>query len=268
VRAKKHLGQHFLIDRRVCRRIVHAANLSEGEVVLEIGPGRGALTTVLLEQAAKVIAVEVDEKLADELQSRFPSSKLRLVAADILKTNISELLDQEGLTGKLRVFGNLPYNIATAVIQHLIGFRSWISDMIVMLQREVVDRILSVPGSKQYGYLSVVVQYHCEASRLFTVAPQAFRPVPKVYSTVVHLKVREQPPVKVADETFFFQLVSACFAERRKTIQNNLKRASARLKLNHIEVSLEKLGIDPRRRAETLSLNEFARLTNALVGDC
>jgi 16S rRNA (adenine1518-N6/adenine1519-N6)-dimethyltransferase len=265
MKAKKRLGQHFLMDRGVCRRIVQSAALSDQDVALEIGPGHGALTGVLLDQAAKVIAVELDESLVDELTSRLTSDKLRLVSADILKTNIAQLLDDEGVTSPIRVFGNLPYNIATAVLQHLTDFRRRIADMTVMLQREVVDRILSAPGSKQYGYLSIVVQYYCEAFRLFNVSPGSFRPVPKVYSTVVRLKFRDQPPVELNDDAFFFDLVSASFAERRKTIQNNLKHAAARLKVNDVEASLKELGLDPNRRAETLSLAEFARLANGLM---
>jgi 16S rRNA (adenine1518-N6/adenine1519-N6)-dimethyltransferase len=265
MRAKKRLGQHFLMDRGVCRRIVESARLSDQDVVLEIGPGHGALTAALLDQAAKVIAVEVDEALVEELALRFPSEKLRLIGGDILKTNIGQVLDDESVTAPVRVFGNLPYNIATAVIQHLTDFRHRISDMTVMLQREVVDRILSAPGSKQYGYLSVVVQYYCQAVKLFTVAPGSFRPVPKVTSTVVRLKFHEHPPVELKDEAFFFTLVSASFAERRKTILNNLKHAAVRLKLDDVETSLHELGLDPNRRAETFSLAEFARLANHLV---
>jgi 16S rRNA (adenine1518-N6/adenine1519-N6)-dimethyltransferase len=265
MKAKKRLGQHFLTDGGVCRRIVQSAGLSDQDVVLEIGPGHGALTGILLDHAAKVIAVELDETLVDELTSRFPSDKLRLIAGDILKTNIAQLFDDEKVAGPVRVFGNLPYNIATAVIQRLTDFRHRIADMTVMLQREVVDRILSAPSSKQYGYLSLVVQYYCEAVRLFNVAPGSFRPVPKVTSTVMRLKFHDGPPVQLTDEAFFFTLVSAAFAERRKTIQNNLKHAAARLKLNDVEASLHELGFDPNRRAETFSLAEFARLANGLI---
>jgi 16S rRNA (adenine1518-N6/adenine1519-N6)-dimethyltransferase len=266
--AKKGLGQHFLVDGNTCRRIVRTVALSPDDVVLEIGPGRGALTRSLLESGARVFAVEVDPEMVDHLSSEFSedadSSRFKLFIQDVLRTDVEALLRQEGVQQKIRVYGNLPYNIATAIIQHMIGFRSHIEDMIVMLQREVADRILSPPGTKQYGYLSVVVQYYCEGRKAFHLSPGVFRPVPKVTSTVVHLKFRRQPAVSVADEAFFFQLVSTLFAERRKTLLNNLKRAAPGLHLEKIEESLAGIGIDPRRRAETLGLQEFAALAGSL----
>jgi 16S rRNA (adenine1518-N6/adenine1519-N6)-dimethyltransferase len=267
--AKKRLGQHFLVDGNACRRIVRAVNLSSDHIVLEIGPGRGALTQVLLETAARVLAVEIDRELVDWLSAEFStegeSGKPKLIFEDILKTDIRAVLQDEGIEGKIRVFGNLPYNIATAVVQHMIGFRSLIEDMTFMLQREVVDRILSPPGNKQYGYLSVVVQYYCEGQKLFHLPPGVFRPIPKVTSTVVHLKFRNRPAVEVTDEAFFFRLVSALFSERRKTLLNNLKRAATQLRLEAIEARLAETGIDPARRAETLSLQEFAYLADYLT---
>lgn len=266
MRAKKQWGQHFLADRSVGYRMVRSVGLSADDVVLEIGPGRGALTGVLLEYARRVIALDIDSHLVDELSRRFPTDSLTLINADILTTDIGELLDRHGLTERVRVFGNLPYNIATAVIQHLLRFRRRIRDATVMLQREVANRLLSPPGNKEYGYLSLVVQYFCEATKLFTVAPDAFRPVPKVHSTVVHLKMRDRPAVSVEDEGYFFEVISACFSERRKTILNNLKRAASRLRLgSEIEAALATAGIEASRRAETLSLEEFARLAHALA---
>jgi 16S rRNA (adenine1518-N6/adenine1519-N6)-dimethyltransferase len=268
-RAKKQLGQHFLVDSNIARRLVRSVGLSPEDLVLEIGPGRGALTQVLLETAHRVLAVDVDEELTDLLQAKFfqeiSAEKLALIANDILKIDIAELLNNQGAQEKVRVFGNLPYNIATAVIQHVLRFRGRTKDMTFMLQREVADRILSAPGRKQYGYLSVVVQYYCEAQRLFTLPPGVFRPVPKVYSTAVHLNCREQPAVEVISEQRFFELVSALFAERRKTVLNNLKRVASRYRVNDLERTLVETGIDPVRRAETLSLAEFARLANRLA---
>lgn len=268
--AKKHLGQHFLVDGNVCRRLVRAVGLNPHDIVLEVGPGRGALTQVLLEAAARVLAVEIDEALADWLRAKLAMTdghqKLRLIVSDILKTDIDALLQAEGITGNIRVFGNLPYNIATAVVQHLIRFRRRIDDMTLMLQREVVDRILSPPGSKQYGYLSVVVQYYCEGRKLFNLPPDVFRPMPKVTSTVIHLTLHKRPAVEVPDEAFFFRLVSALFAERRKTLWNNLKRAAHQLAIDDVERRLAGIGIDLTRRAETLSLEEFAHLARHLRG--
>ncbi|MCS6803921.1 MAG: 16S rRNA (adenine(1518)-N(6)/adenine(1519)-N(6))-dimethyltransferase RsmA [Acidobacteriota bacterium] len=268
MRAKKRFGQHFLVDQTIGRRLVSAIQLEPDSVVIEIGPGRGALTKVLLQRPCRVIAVEVDDELTRALQielaDQIHAGKLVLIAQDILKTNLDELLQQHHIDGKVRILGNLPYNIATAILQHLIAFRQQIDDMTIMLQREVVDRILSQPGTKQYGYLSVLMQYFCEGRKLFTVSPGAFRPVPKVTSTVVQLKVRERPAVEVADEAHFLRVVSALFMERRKTIMNNLKRMPLRWDGERIAGRLRHVGIDPSRRAETLSLEEFARVANAL----
>lgn len=268
MRAKKRFGQHFLVDQTIGRRLVSAIQLEPDSVVIEIGPGRGALTKVLLQRPCRVIAVEVDDELTRALQielaDQIHAGKLVLIAQDILKTNLDELLQQHHIDGKVRVLGNLPYNIATAILQHLIAFRQQIDDMTIMLQREVVDRILSQPGTKQYGYLSVLMQYFCEGRKLFTVSPGAFRPVPKVTSTVVQLKVRERPAVEVADEAHFLRVVSALFMERRKTIMNNLKRMPLGWDGERIAGRLRHVGIDPSRRAETLSLEEFARVANAL----
>ncbi len=264
MRARKRLGQHFLSDPRTGRRMVEAVALQAEDVVLEIGPGRGALTRWLSERAARVLAVEIDEILARDLARRWPPEKVRVIVGDILKLNLAELFEREGITSPVRVFGNLPYNIATAILQHLLRFRTYLRDMTVMLQREVAERILSPPGNKQYGYLSILIQYSCEGRRLFTVPPSAFRPPPKVFSTVVHLCVRERPAVSVPDEGFFFTLTAALFAERRKTIGNNLKRAAARLRLSDPLEALRRAGLDPHRRAETLALEELAQLAHAL----
>ncbi len=264
MRARQRLGQHFLADPRIARRIVEAADLHPEDVALEIGPGRGALTRFLSERAARVLAVEIDEVLVRQLAGRWPKEKVTLIAGDILKLNLTELLEREGLSAPIRVFGNLPYNIATAILQHVLRFRAHLRDMTVLLQREVADRILSPPGSKSYGYLSILVQYYCEGQRLFTLPPSAFRPPPKVFSTVVHLRVRERPAVDVPDEAFFFELVSALFAERRKTILNNLKRAAMRLRVDDLASALQRIGLDPRRRAETLALEELAELARVL----
>lgn len=268
MRAKKRFGQHFLVDQTIGHRLVSSIQLEPSSVVLEIGPGRGALTKVLLQRPCRVIAVEVDAELTRALQTELAdqvhAGKLALITQDILKTNLEELLQQHHVDGKVRVLGNLPYNMATAILQHLIAFRRQIDDMTIMLQREVVDRILSQPGTKQYGYLSVLVQYFCEGRKLFNVSPTAFRPVPKVTSTIVQLKVRERPPVEVVDEAHFLHVVSALFMERRKTIMNNLKRIWPGWDADMLAGRLRHVGIDPSRRAETLSLAEFAHVSNVL----
>ncbi len=264
MRTRKRLGQHFLADPRIGRRIVEAAQLRPEDIVLEIGPGRGALTRFLCERVARVLAVEIDEALVRHLASRWPHATLTLIAGDILTLNLDELLDREGITIPVRVVGNLPYSMATAILHHMLRFRARLRDMTVMLQREVADRILSPPGSRPYGSLSVFIQYFCEGRRLFTVSPSAFRPPPHVFSTLVHLRIRERPAVDVPDESFFFDLVRALFAERRKTILNNLKHAALWLRVNDVASAVQRADLDPMRRAETLTLEELARLAHAL----
>ncbi|MEK6300983.1 MAG: 16S rRNA (adenine(1518)-N(6)/adenine(1519)-N(6))-dimethyltransferase RsmA [Acidobacteriota bacterium] len=275
IKAKKSLGQNFLIDTRVSRRIVDAVSPRDTDIIIEIGPGTGALTSLLAERAGRVLAVELDRRLADELRSKLARFEnvsvvwhdaLTLEWEDFIRRAESDFTATRGDTvPRVRVVANLPYYISTAIIDKLLVQRSRIFDMTLMLQREVVERITSGPGSRDYGYLSVLVQYHCEASRLFDVPPEAFKPAPRVDSAVARLLVREQPAVRVQDESKFFAVVRACFAQRRKTILNNLKAASSQMTfLSPIEEALRAAGVEPRRRAETLSLAEFAALAGAL----
>jgi 16S rRNA (adenine1518-N6/adenine1519-N6)-dimethyltransferase len=275
IKAKKSLGQNFLIDTRVSRRIVDAVSPRDTDVAIEIGPGTGALTSLLAERAGRVLAVELDRRLADELRSKLArfenvsvvwQDALNLDWEDFIRRAESDFIAMgDRAIPRVRVVANLPYYISTAIIEKLLAQRSLIFDMTLMLQKEVVERITSGPGSRDYGYLSVLVQYHCEASMLFDVPPEAFKPAPKVDSAVVRLVFRQQPAVEVQDESRFFAIVRACFAQRRKTILNNLKAASSQMTfLTPIEEALRAAGVEPRRRAETLSLAEFAALAAAL----
>lgn len=275
IKAKKSLGQNFLIDTRVSRRIVDAVSPGASDIIIEIGPGTGALTSLLAERAGRVLAVEVDRRLAGELRSKLARSEnVSVVLHDALNLDWEDFIrraesDFKATRGdavpRVRVVANLPYYISTAIIEKLLAERAQIFDMTLMLQKEVVERITSGPGPRDYGYLSVLVQYHCEASMLFDVPPEAFKPAPKVDSAVVRLVFRQQPAVEVQDESKFFAVVRACFAQRRKTILNNLKAASSRMTfLAPIEDALRAAGVEPRRRAETLSLAEFAALADAL----
>ncbi|HZS46715.1 MAG TPA: 16S rRNA (adenine(1518)-N(6)/adenine(1519)-N(6))-dimethyltransferase RsmA [Blastocatellia bacterium] len=268
IHAKKSLGQNFLTDKNIARKIVDSVKLTDQDVVLEIGPGQGALTRLLLESAATVIAVEIDPRCADQLGEEFEGnlgSTLHLVRSDILKTDFESLLSEAGVPPelKVRVVANLPYNISSPVIQHLLENHRFISDMTLMLQKEVVERIASAPGTKEYGSLSVFVQYYAEVKKVFDVPPNAFKPMPKVTSTVVRLNIREKPAVTVSDARLFFQVVRTAFAQRRKTIANNLRSLigdqSVVVKL------LDEARIEPKRRAETLSLDEFAAVANHLA---
>lgn len=276
IRAKKSLGQNFLTDPRVAHRIIDAISPLPTDVIIEIGPGTGALTRMLVGRSARVLAVEIDARLADELRRRVVAENLSIVTADALKVNWIELVEEatSALLSpsreilervRVRIVANLPYYISTPIIEKLLSSRTRVFDMTLMLQKEVADRITTGPGGKEYGYLSVMVQYYCAATKLFEVPPSAFTPVPKVQSAVIKLTVREKPAVEVADEAKFFALVRAAFAQRRKTILNNLRAATRSLEFSEpVESALEAAFIEPQRRAETLSLAEFAALCKAL----
>ncbi len=262
--AKKSLGQNFLVGSHYPNRIVTSVAPQPNETILEIGPGHGALTELLLATNANVIAIELDRVLIPELNAQFAAySNFRLVAADALGVNFCELIQP---ATSARVVANLPYYISTAILQRLLEQRACLREMTLMLQREVVERIVAKPGGKEYGYLAALVQFFCEAKKLFDVPPGAFRPVPKVTSSVVRLRVREQPVAVVTDEAFFLALLSALFAQRRKTLWNNLRAAKGKFKLDDLQLrsALDAANIDAQRRAETLTLEESARLSNHL----
>jgi 16S rRNA (adenine1518-N6/adenine1519-N6)-dimethyltransferase len=276
IKAKKSLGQNFLTDRSVARRIIDAVSPLPKDIIVEIGPGSGALTHMLVKLSGYVVALEIDQRLADELRAGLMAESLWIVNADALSADWDALIAEattrfcaigggESASIRVRVVANLPYYISTPIIERLLARGRRLFDMTLMLQKEVADRITTGPGSKDYGYLSVLVQYYCEATKLFEVSPSAFTPAPKVKSAVIRLTIREQPPVEVADEKKFFALVRAAFAQRRKTILNNLKAAAGVLEFTaSVESALEAASVSPQRRAETLSLAEFAALCDSL----
>jgi 16S rRNA (adenine1518-N6/adenine1519-N6)-dimethyltransferase len=252
-RARKRFGQHFLHDRNIIGRIAAALAPQPQDRIVEIGPGTGALTRELLARVAHLDAVELDRDLVARLQTAFPADKLALHGADALKFDFCRLAPDGG---KLRLVGNLPYNVSTPLLFHLLDQAHCIRDMLFMLQKEVVTRMAATPGGKDYGRLSVMIQYRCAVERLFDVAPGAFTPPPRVNSAVVRLVPHAAPPVAVDDPDRFARLVQAAFASRRKVLRNTLK--------NFLRAEdMLALGIDPTRRAETLSLAEFAALSNA-----
>jgi 16S rRNA (adenine1518-N6/adenine1519-N6)-dimethyltransferase len=265
MRAKRSLGQNFLTGAHYPRRIVAAVSPRPDEVIIEIGPGQGALTGPLVESGARVIAIELDRELVADLNEKFAGcSNLRLLEADALAVDFCRSIAPATTA---RVVANLPYYVATPIVQHLIEQRSCITEMTLMLQREVVERITARPGGKEYGYLSVLVQFYCEAEKLFDVPPGAFRPAPKVYSSVVRLRTRAPVEVEDEDDTLFFELTKVLFSQRRKTIFNNLRAGGSRLGLKDesaIAAALNDSLIDPRRRAETLSLEEIVRLKKTI----
>jgi 16S rRNA (adenine1518-N6/adenine1519-N6)-dimethyltransferase len=263
----KRLGQHFLRDQRTIQRIIEALAPKALETIVEIGPGTGALTSALVESASRVIAVEFDSKLAPLLNERFAGlPNFRLVMADALTTDFcAEILPARSA----RLVANLPYNISTAILQRLIAQRACFSEMVLMLQREVVERVLAPAGTTDRGYISVVVEAYCETERLFDVAPGAFRPPPKVWSSVMRLTFRPRIAIEVKDEELLWATVSAGFAQKRKTILNNLRGATGRLpdvikRNGGASIVLCKAEVDLKRRAETLTLEEWGRIVRAM----
>jgi len=251
-RPRKRFGQHFLHERGVLQRIVAAFNPKPTDHVVEIGPGEGVLTHELVGKVARLDVVELDRDLITRLRESLPET-VTIHSADALKFDFCSLTLPDN---KLRIIGNLPYNISTPLLFHLLDQAHCIEDMLFMLQKEVVDRMMAAPGGKDYGRLSVMLQWGAKVEKLFNVAPGAFRPPPKVDSSVVRLTPYEKPLVEVRDPQRFAQIVKAAFSQRRKVLRNTLKGLVA-------PETMERLGVDPGRRAETLSLMEFAALANA-----
>lgn len=257
LRASKRLGQNFLIDAEVVQKIVDVAEISEGEEVLEIGPGIGTLTQGLLEAGAKVTAVELDKKLPAVLQETLAGyENFRLIQGDILKINLSELMPQ-----KFKVVANLPYYITTQILLTLLEKKLPITKIVTMVQREVAERMTAQAGSKIYGAMSIAVQFRSDAKIAFDVSPESFLPRPEVTSSVVICDVRENK-FQVSDEEFFIKVMRGSFGQRRKTILNSL--IGAGFSREKILQSLESAGINFERRAETLTIEEFVNLAEKL----
>jgi 16S rRNA (adenine1518-N6/adenine1519-N6)-dimethyltransferase len=263
----RRFGQNFLTDQRIIHRIVEALEPRADETILEIGPGRGALTAPLLETAGSLVAIEFDRNLIPLLSEKFGANQnFKLIESDALITDVCEAIRP---ASQARVVANLPYNVATAILQRLIEQRNCITEMVLMLQKEVVERITAGPGSAERGYLSVFVQAYCETEKLFDVAPSSFRPAPKVWSSVLRLILRPAIAGDVKDEALLWRVVSAGFAQRRKTILNNLRSAPSPLQeivKSHggASIVLCQAEVDLQRRAETLTLEEWARIARAL----
>lgn len=254
--ARKRFGQNFLHDPYVIGQIVAAIGPKSGENLVEIGPGLAALTEPVCELVDKLTVVELDRDLAARLRSHpFIKDKLNIVEADALKFDFATLFDANK---PLRVFGNLPYNISTPLMFHLFSFADKVADMHFMLQKEVVNRLAAAPGSKNYGKLSVMAQYHCQVVPVLHVPPGAFKPPPKVDSAVVRLVPHRDKPIKVKDEAVLNQVCAQAFNQRRKTLRNSLKELLS-------EAQIHALGINPGLRAEKLTLKDFATLADAIV---
>ena len=251
-RARKRFGQNFLTDPAVISRICDAIAPKEGELLLEIGPGQAALTEPLADSGANLHLLEIDRDLAARLRARFATrDNVTIHEVDALKADFGVISGGE----PFRLAGNLPYNISTPLLFHVLQWSDLVRVMPFMLQREVVNRLAAEPGSKAWGKLSIMCQYHCAVTSLFEVPPEAFSPAPKVQSAVVRLVPHDSPPVRIDDMDRFQRLVSQAFSQRRKTLRNSLRGL--------VEAStMEAAGIDPGARPETLGLAEFAGLSN------
>lgn len=250
--ARKRFGQHFLVDRSYIERIVASLDPHLDDNFVEIGPGLGALTRPLLERVAYLNVVEIDRDLAGKLASEFAPDRLRVHVADALE------LDFTTLGSDLRIVGNLPYYISSPLLFHLAQFDARLRDVTVMLQKEVVDRMVALPSTPDYGRLSVMLQVRFRIERLFTVPPGAFRPAPKVESAVARLTPLREARHALVDEDLFGRIVAAAFGQRRKTLRNAVRTLAS-------EAGLERASIDPGVRGETLSVADFVRLANCLA---
>ncbi|MDB5033366.1 MAG: ribosomal small subunit methyltransferase [Chlorobi bacterium] len=252
---KKSLGQNFLVDRNIAQKIVREFDPKEGELVVEIGPGEGALTGLLLESGCRLIAVELDPRAAEKVR-QLHGTRIEVVEGDILRLDLRDLAQRRGC-GRIRVIGNIPYYITSPILFHLIGYRDTVSDAMLMMQREVADRLAARPRTKDYGILSVITQTYSEPKRLFDVGPRCFFPAPKVTSAIVRLRFRDLEGITGIEERHR-QLVRAAFSQRRKTLRNSLSQL---LSDQHERASiLGTAGIDEGERAEELAPGDFIRL--------
>ncbi|MFV9511741.1 16S rRNA (adenine(1518)-N(6)/adenine(1519)-N(6))-dimethyltransferase RsmA [Tepidibacillus sp. LV47] len=265
---KKSLGQNFLIEPTILDKIVRIAAIDESVGVIEIGPGIGALTQKLAEKAGKVVAIEIDQRLIPILQETLSTyGNIKLIHGDVLKLSLKELILHQ-LKGfqTIKVVANLPYYITTPIIMSLLEEKLHIDSITVMIQKEVAERIQAKPGSKDYGTLTLAVHYYAEAKIIFYVPKTVFVPNPNVDSAIIQLKIRKHPPVQVEDEEFFFRVIKASFANRRKTILNNLiHNLIGKGQKEQLKIFLRSIDIDPNRRAETLDIKEYAKLSNLLA---
>ncbi|MCE4051828.1 MULTISPECIES: 16S rRNA (adenine(1518)-N(6)/adenine(1519)-N(6))-dimethyltransferase RsmA [Bacillaceae] len=265
---KKSLGQNFLIDTNILRNIVDHAELSESSGAIEVGPGIGALTEQLAKRAKKVVAYEIDQRLLPILSETLePYPNAKVIHSDVLKANVKEMIEEEfaGIDDIMLV-ANLPYYVTTPIIMKILEENLPLRGIVVMLQKEVADRISARPSTKEYGSLSIAIQYYTVPEVVMIVPKTVFVPQPNVDSAVIRLTIREKPLVAVKSEEFFFRVTRASFAQRRKTILNNLtsQLENGKEKKEAIIAALETAGIEPSRRGESLSIEEFAALSDAL----
>ncbi|WP_026688705.1 16S rRNA (adenine(1518)-N(6)/adenine(1519)-N(6))-dimethyltransferase RsmA [Alteribacter aurantiacus] len=265
---KKSLGQNFLIDTNVLRNIVAAANITKETSAIEVGPGIGALTEQIAKQAGSVTALEIDQRLLPILNDTLsPYPHVRVIHKDVLQADLHTLINEEiKKKDDLVVVANLPYYVTTPILMKLLEEKLPLRAIVVMIQKEVAERIAAKPNSKDYGSLSIACQYYAKAETVLTVPKTVFVPQPNVDSAVLRLTIRDEPPVSVKDEAFFFRIIRASFTQRRKTLLNNLvHHFDAKKEKEQVVALCEQAGIDPKRRGESLSMEEFAKLSDVFV---
>lgn len=261
---QKKYGQNFLIDTHVLDKIIHAANIDQKDFVVEVGPGIGTMTQYLAHRAGRVIAIEIDKALIPILEDTLSDyDNIMILNEDVLKVDLCQLAEKENGGRPIKIVANLPYYITTPIIMGLFESHVPIESITVMVQKEVADRMRTGPGSKDYGALSLAVQYYAHPELIANVPPNCFMPRPRVGSAVIHLTRHEKPPVEVENENYLFQLIRASFQQRRKTLVNGLSHASEiQVPKEAFERALKKLSLSPSIRGEALTLTQFAELAN------
>ncbi len=269
--AKKSLGQNFLVDQNCINKIISALDPKADETIVEIGSGRGALTQMLVKMSGKVIAIEIDRELGPLLREEFSANEnFFLVEKDALEVDFRALTAVQGSARKTKLIANLPYYISTAILQHLIQYRNSFSELVLMLQKEVVERITAEPGNKQRGFLTVVIENYFSTEKLFEVSPRSFKPVPKVTSAIIRLRPKKSFLSSRTEEDLFRELISVAFGQKRKTLQNNLKNATGKIAeligdREALDALFIKTGTDPRRRAESVTGDEWMILMDYVL---
>lgn len=265
ISANKNLGQNFLIDEQVMNTIIDSAEITKNDMVIEIGPGLGSLTSKLLEKAREVIAIEIDKKMENILKDRFSLyNNFLLINEDVLKIDLRKLISEHNTQkNNVKIVANLPYYITTPIIMKLLEDKLPIDSITVMIQKEVADRLASIPGEKEAGAITYCVYYYCIAKKVLLVPSDSFIPMPQVESEVINLKLRENPPIELNNEEIFFKLIKASFMQRRKTLINGISNSGI-ISKEKIKEILNQLNIDERIRGEELTIEQFANIANII----
>ena len=269
IKANKSLGQNFLINTEVVESIVNSSEISEDDMVIEIGPGLGTLTKYLLEKAGKVLCIELDTRMIKILEDRFNVyENFEVINQDVLKVNLNEIIKENKKDGKIKnvkVVANLPYYITTPIIMKLLEDKLDIKSITVMIQKEVADRLIEVPGGKDTGAITYSVYYYCESEKIMVVPNSSFIPEPEVTSEVIKMTLREEPAVKIENPKVMFMIIKSAFMQRRKTLLNALTNTKVFLSKNEGLEILKKLNLDENVRAENLTIEDFANIAKSIL---